>query len=127
MVLCVQLMQKRSRHSRSGGITFPSPFLITSGIRTQAWSSSEAEITDSQGAHAQYNPSDNSHHQSHLFYFTYLLRSTLRALYVGTTLKNSLEQCHDPISTKYRCCANVRCPLGMVSRSPFQLLNYYNY
>ena len=37
---------------------------------------------------------------------------TLQALYVGSTLKFSLEQRHDVISTTFQRCSNVRCPLG---------------
>ena len=43
--------------------------------------------------------------------------STQQALYVGTTLKFSLEQRHDQISTKFQCCSNVRCPLGTYYKS----------
>ena len=43
-----------------------------------------------------------------------LKKTTQRALYVGATLKFSLEQRHDPISIKFRCCSNVRCPLGIL-------------
>ena len=35
-----------------------------------------------------------------------------RAIDVGTTLKSSLEQRNDIISTKFRRCSNVMCPLG---------------
>ena len=37
----------------------------------------------------------------------------LQALYVGSTLKFSLEQRHDVISTTFQHCSNVRCPLGL--------------
>ena len=37
-----------------------------------------------------------------------------RALDVGTTSKRSVEQRNDLISTKFRCCPNVMCPLGSV-------------
>ena len=42
---------------------------------------------------------------------------TLHALYVGSTLKFSLEQRHDVISTTFQRCSNVRCPLGKESFS----------
>ena len=38
--------------------------------------------------------------------------ASLKALYVGSTLKLSLEQHHDVISTTFQRCSNVRCPLG---------------
>ena len=38
-----------------------------------------------------------------------------RALYVVTTLKFTLEQRHDLISTTCQRCSNVRCPLGRPS------------
>ena len=38
--------------------------------------------------------------------------TTLQALYVGSTLKFSLEQRHDVISTTFQRFSNVRCPLG---------------
>ena len=40
------------------------------------------------------------------------LQHTLQALYVGSTLKFSLEQRHDVISTTFQRCFNVRCPQG---------------
>ena len=40
------------------------------------------------------------------------VNTALRALYVGSTSKFSLEQCHDIISTTFQRCSNVRCPLG---------------
>ena len=38
--------------------------------------------------------------------------SLLQGLYVGSTLKFSLEQRHNLISTTFQRCSNVRCPLG---------------
>ena len=46
--------------------------------------------------------------------------STLQALYVGSTLKFSLEQRHDVISTTFQRCSNVRCPLGKFQRSLYK-------
>ena len=40
----------------------------------------------------------------------------LQALYVGSTLKFSLEQHHDVISTTFQRCSNVRCPLGRFTK-----------
>ena len=45
---------------------------------------------------------------------------TLQALYVGSTLKFSLEQRHDVISTTFQRCSNVRCPLGRHSVLQYQ-------
>ena len=53
-----------------------------------------------------------------LFDIIYTDYSTQRALYVGTTFEFSLEQRHDPISTTFRCCSNVRCPLGSLQSIP---------
>ena len=39
---------------------------------------------------------------------------SVQALYVVSTLKLSLEQRHDVISTTFQRCSNVRCPLGIV-------------
>ena len=43
-----------------------------------------------------------------------VLDITLRALYIGSTSKVSLEQRHNLISTTFQRCSNVRCPLGIL-------------
>ena len=51
-------------------------------------------------------------HRSVLSSLNFGVNTALRALYVGSTSKFSLEQCHDIISTTFQRCSNVRCPLG---------------
>ena len=41
-----------------------------------------------------------------------MLRAVQRALYVGTTIKFSLEQRNALISTKFQHCSSVKCLLG---------------
>ena len=51
-----------------------------------------------------------------------VLMLSLQALYVGSTLKFSLEQRHDVISTTFQRCSNVRCPLGWHDFSSYWLI-----
>ena len=71
-----------------------------------------SENTEKSTRRNMKNNSKREIHKHMILSYAQHIHTTLKALYVGSTLKVSLEQYNDLISTTFQRCSNVRCPLG---------------